>query len=263
MTHHVFAVWDFMSLAKSLQRRLTCVDVPWLPAADPVAARLINEIVLGEETDEVGDGEYSSHYALYLRAMGEIGADPGPMERFERGLRDGLAPADALAPVAVCDAVKTFVLNTLSTAERPVHEVAASLLLAREDLIPVMFDRVLREMDRSSGFSDRALRSVRGRLPDKARAAVPGRLRTWARDVDQRRPDPRANFRLYLRRHVHLDGEEHGPMGRRMLLSLCGQDEARWEQATAAARDALQARIALWDGVLVEIERADQASRIS
>jgi hypothetical protein len=123
-----------------------------------------------------------------------------------------------------------------------------------------MFDRVIAEMDSRSGLAQRGARAFLGareRLPPGLRGAVPAALRGTADGWLARHPDPRRNFRLYLARHVDLDGGQHGPMGRRLLMALCGDDETMWDEATLAARAGLEARIALWDGVLAEIERID------
>jgi len=69
MRYHVFAVWDFMSLLKALQWSLGTWNLPWLPSAKTSAVRSVNEIVLGEESDEDEQGAYASHFELYLRAM--------------------------------------------------------------------------------------------------------------------------------------------------------------------------------------------------
>jgi len=135
MEHHVFAVWDFMTLLKSLQRRLTCVQVPWRPAsADTEAVRFINEIVLGEESDLDAQGKPASHYEMYLAAMEEVGADTRAVREFVE-MRDFHR---------LPEGVRSFVAYNLRLAgEGTDEEVAAAFLFGREKLIPAMFDRIV------------------------------------------------------------------------------------------------------------------------
>ena len=209
MEAHVFAVWDFMCLVKTLQQRLTCVTTPWLPPSDPLSARLINDIVLVEESDQVEHGRYGSHFELYLVAMDEVGASTRAIRAFLGAIAAGHDVAEALRACDVGPTVRGFVTNTISTLGRGTHEVAASFLLGREVVIPLMFEQVL---------------SVTSRLPA-----------------------PMLNW--YLDRHISVDSDEHGPAGWRLLSRLCGADETRWHEAEAAAKRALIARRALWDGV--------------
>jgi hypothetical protein len=79
--HHVFAVWDFMSLVKRLQGELTCMQQPWRPVGDPELRRTITEIVLEEECDRDPQGNAISHFELYLEAMRRLGANPSAAKR--------------------------------------------------------------------------------------------------------------------------------------------------------------------------------------
>lgn len=215
MESHCFAVWDFMCLVKTLQARLTSVTVPWLPPIDIFSARLINDIVLAEETDEVAPGHFISHFDLYLAGMKEVGADVLPIQKFIFQLREEKTVKVALNNLAIPATTKAFVLNTIDATFKSNHEVAATFLLGREDVIPSMFRRILQRLDESS--------------------------------IDCK------HLSLYLERHTHLDEDVHGPMGEQLLKNLCGNDAHKWEQSTLAAEKALLARISLWDGLVVKM----------
>jgi hypothetical protein len=93
---HVFAVWDFMSLLKALQRRLTCVDEVWRPVGDAASRRLINEIVLGEESDQIA-GEFTSHFEMYVAAVRQCGGSTAHIDAVLRRIGAGEDVLRALA----------------------------------------------------------------------------------------------------------------------------------------------------------------------
>ncbi|NUU23947.1 MAG: DUF3050 domain-containing protein [Streptomycetaceae bacterium] len=226
MAHHVFAVWDFMSLLTVLQRHLTCVGVPWTPRGGAEARRLVNEIVLVEESDLTSLGP-RSHFELYLEAMGAAGADTAPVLCFLDMLADGVGVPEAVQLCGAPPAAAAFVTHTWRIVEHaPVHCVAAAFALGREELVPRMFEHLLDAPDAASETAS----------PEEAGHA------------DDTRADLTL-FREYLQRHVEVDGGEHGPMALRLLEELCGFQPRRWRECAGTVTVALRARAALWDAV--------------
>ncbi|MFJ4064743.1 DUF3050 domain-containing protein [Pseudomonas sp. NPDC089996] len=222
MQAHVFAVWDFMSLAKRLQAELTCITLPWFTPQDARKARFINEIILGEETDLGFDGQPASHFEMYLAAMQDMNGCTESFERFASAYHAGMRLSQALAEAKVPAYVSEFVQLSIATAlTGSPEEVASSFFFGREDAIPHMFQ----------AFLDR-----------------------WGLDGATA---PR--FVHYLQRHIDLDGDDHGPAAMKILADLV-RDEGSQTRAIAAARRAIQARIDLWDGILADLVREDRVS---
>lgn len=217
MQHHVFAVWDFMSLLKALQQALTCTTTPWVPKGDAATRYLINEIVIGEESDVDAAGNRMSHFELYLQAMQQSGADTATVDRLIAGLRDGQPVQQAMRAAGVPAAVSSFVDTTFQTVHAgKAYVQAAVFTFGREDLIPGMFISFVKALQQSN----------------------PGKV-----DI----------FQYYLERHIEVDGDHHSQLAYAMTEQLCGADEQKWQEATQAVIKALEARIALWDAIEVQI----------
>ncbi len=214
MVAHVFAVWDFQSLLKSLQRLVTCVEVPWLPTEHRDARRLLNEIVLDEESDEGPNGGYLSHFELYLQAMQECGADVAPVREFVDRLRAGKSVQEALDGSSIPPGVAPFVTTTMKIIrDGEPHRVAAAFAYGREEIIPGMFRKLIEPLAELA-------------------------------------PEAWGTMLYYLDRHIHTDGDKHAPLARALVRTLCADDDVRWAEAVETARMALEARQKFWDEIL-------------
>lgn len=225
METHVFAVWDFMSLLKVLQNQLTCREIPWIPNQYPKSARFINEIVIGEETDQYGELTLS-HFEIYLLAMKESGASLIAIQTLLYLLNQGQSWHQALANAPAPQAAKKFVEKTFSQIQaNQVHAVAAAFTFGREDIIPEMFREFIA----------------------KQNTELKEKLKT---------------LHWYFDRHISLDGDEHGPMALEVIKEICGTDLSKWQEAKQAAAMAIQARIELWDDIYTAI-KVNQMSEVA
>ena len=210
MEVHVYAVWDFMSLLKSLQSKLTCTSIPWIPSSNNKAARLINQIVVDEESDLNVDGVPKSHFEMYLEAMDEIKADISEIDRFINQIYTNDDIIQSINSSKLEKEIKDFLQFTFSVINRgKAHEIAAAFTFGREEIIPDMFLKIIKNTEKEY---DTCLRKI--------------------------------NY--YLERHIELDGDEHGPLAHEMIANLCGEDPIKWQEVIQTSKHALEHRIALW-----------------
>ncbi|MCT4666069.1 MAG: DUF3050 domain-containing protein [Flavobacteriales bacterium] len=211
MKLHVFAVWDFMSLLKSLQKQFTCVDTPWLPTKNAEMRRFINEIVLEEESDQDRHGNYKSHFEMYLEAMETLGIETSFMHQFieqvrENGVRDAISHLENKV-------VQDFLSTTFDIVEsNDPHKIVSAFAIGREDLIPDMFHEIVNQLA--------------DRFPDKFDA-----------------------LKYYLDRHIELDGDHHGPLSEQMLEMVCENKKIKWQEAEVVAKECLIQRAKLWTAI--------------
>ncbi|SDG96672.1 Protein of unknown function [Flavobacterium omnivorum] len=214
LENHVYAVWDFMSLLKALQSKLTCTTTPWFATPNPQTRYLINEIVVAEESDLTIDGRRSSHYEMYIEAMQVCGASTAGIEQFLQEVNSLKNIFVAIKTSNLHPNIKAFLDFTFRVIEEgKAHEIAAAFTFGREDLIPSMFTEILKNFQ--ANFPETDL----------------------------------TKLIYYFERHIELDADEHGPMAMEMITELCGTDAQKWSDVEEVSKLALEKRIGLWDAI--------------
>lgn len=214
LEHHVYAVWDFMSLLKALQQQLTCTTTPWLPVGNPEVRYLINEIVVAEETDLAMDGNRQSHFEMYLDAMNQCGANTLAVQRFLEDIQKTQNIFVSIKHAEVHPKVRAFLDFTFRVIEEgKAHKIAAAFTFGREDLIPTMFTEILKNFQQNFPQTDLS------------------------------------KLIYYFERHIELDGDEHGPMAMQMITELCGDSATKWNEVLEVSQQALEKRLGLWDAI--------------
>jgi hypothetical protein len=199
MEYHVYAVWDFMSLLKALQNNLTCTTLPWFPEGNPDTRHLINEIVVGEESDIDQQGNRKSHFELYVDAMTQCGANVSSIQKFTTVLQHTGKFDSAYAAAETPIEARNFVDFTFKHInENKKYVQAAIFTFGREDLIPNMFLSMIR-------------------------------------DIQMKLPDQLSIFLYYLERHIEVDGDHHSHLALQMTTLLCNENPLFWKEAEEAS----------------------------
>jgi hypothetical protein len=212
MESHIFSVWGFMSILKSLQFSLSRNSLPWVPTENTRngLTSFINEIVLSEESDHIEGIGYVSHFEIYLEAMKEIDADSSKiLELIDYIYRKG-SVYDGINNLDILDEVKDFIRFDLDTAlSGDLPKIVGSFTLGREKVIPNMFEHIVNNITDTNSTN---------------------------------------KFTTYLNRHIEIDGDRHGPLSSKLLDKLCPSDK-NLKVAYQSGIDSLNLRLKVWDKI--------------
>ena len=214
LENHIYAVWDFMSLLKALQQKLTCTTTPWFASSNPETRYLINEIVLAEESDLSFNGKRLSHFEMYVEAMQSCGANTKEVQAFLQKVVENKNIFITIKQSNLHSNIKSFLDFTFKIIEEgKTHKIAAAFTFGREDLIPNMFTAILKNFQKN--FPETNL----------------------------------SELIYYFERHIKLDADEHGPMAMQMITELCKEDPIKWAEVEEIAIQSLEKRVGLWDAI--------------
>ena len=214
LENHIYAVWDFMSLLKALQQKLTCTTTPWFASPNPETRYLINEIVLAEESDLSFNGKRLSHFEMYIEAMQSCGANTKEVQAFLQKVVENKNIFITIKQSNLHSNIKSFLDFTFKIIEEgKTHKIAAAFTFGREDLIPNMFTAILKNFQKN--FPETNL----------------------------------SELIYYFERHIELDTDEHGPMAMQMITELCKEDPIKWAEVEEIAIQSLEKRVGLWDAI--------------
>ena len=215
MESHIFAVWGFMSILKSLQKMITPNNLPWMPNRNTKngLVNFVNEIILCEESDFIEGIGYISHFEIYLLAMKHIGAETDQLDKLTSKISDKGYSEKYIDDIDASDEVKSFLKHDLDVSiNGTLPEIVGAFTLGREKIIPNMFSYILPAIKETSASR---------------------------------------HLITYLERHIDVDGDRHGPLSMKLLDTSC--DDKQLSLAYATAAKSLELRLLVWDKVYEDI----------
>lgn len=225
MRYHVWCVWDFMALLKSVQAGFGTFSTAWLPANDAELLSLVNSIVADEEFDIGPNGRRVSHFEAYLHAMRELDVPTRDVYDFLELLRSGVSVIEAMRAVSAPPASVDFVSSTLSFCSLPLHQRVGAFTLGREELVPHLLQQI--------------------------------RECVWFETLQSK------YFSWYVDRHIELDLAEHGPKSVALADAVIGDDPARRSEALGVALEALVARRRYLDAIAADLAGHAKSDRLA
>ena len=215
MESHIFAVWGFMSILKSLQKIITPSNLPWIPNKNTKngLVNFVNEIILSEESDYIEGIGFISHFEIYLLAMKNMGAKTDQLDKLTSRIIEKGYNEKYIDDVDASAEVKSFLKYDLEVSMNgTLPEIIGAFTLGREKVIPNMFSYILPAIEETSTSK---------------------------------------YLITYLERHIDIDGDRHGPLSMKLLNASC--DKEQLSIAYAAAIKSLELRLLVWDKIYEDI----------